>query len=430
MQNNISTDPQSKSTVTYLLLAGIVLIGLFLWLTVSMLQSDELKRKKLAEQLKEEQKAQEEQQVLNDRQEEQSRREAATQARKSNWTRFEKRNQEFLTLLTESKILDTKRIELEKQLLDTSAGRFMVKDQAELTVFSGLRDKLAGSTGQIEQWEITASSFQASISQMLSLAAPQADVAPDDFAKVSGYLEQARELNSQLSAANNYMNRLVERGKSSLQQSSDGSSLLVREAIDGLNAEKLAITLAEREQEIQAVREAEERKTRELLKAQEVAKQEKERELLEKQFEIEMKQLELDALAKKAEAEVKASEKALEIRFAEEDHAMAAERQKIESLLMPFITKAKLEFMSNGYAEIRDAEKPVSLSALEGFGALQPTEAGYNRLIHAASASTQNDQRPMGGFSTNIFDLSVAAEAQRLIRNHGPAMVRAGLLAK
>lgn len=421
---------RSQSYFSYILLAGVVFVGIFLWMGVSIFKSDEVKKKKLAEQLQAEKLAEKQQEEDERLAQDEARRSSIIQSRKANWTRFGKKNEEFMILLAESDTLNQKRAALEAELLDTPKGAFLVNDPAELIVFSGMQERFGGTKSQIDQWQITAASNDATLSQMLAFSAPQSDVSPEEFSKVTGFVEQLRKLNSELVAANKYLETLSTRGSAITISPVQGTPGTLRDAIVKHNADTLAQIVKKRQDELQALADQEEQKTIELLKSQELARKENERKLLQNQFELEMKQKELEAEKQRLDLQTKNDEQTLKNKFAEEDKAMEADRVKIESLLAPFISKAKTEFLTTGYTAIRDEEKPISLSALQGFGALEPTEAGYNKLIHAAGSAIENDLRPLGGFSLDIFNLTKAAEAQRLLRVHGAAMVRAGLLEK
>lgn len=426
MNNTPSSPLDSKSTVSYFLLGGIGLVAVFAWLSITYIQSDKAKKadamKQLAEQKVTEAKKQEENRFA----EKEARRNASIQGRRSNWARFGTKNEELLRLLAEAQIVDQKRIANENVLLDTPRGRFLATDDAERNIFVGIRDKFSGATGELEQWQISANSYDATISQMVNLAAPESDVSSEDFAKATGLVERVNKLTTEIAAANKYLEGLIAKGDSS----ASATVPLLRERITAVNAEKLALNVVERQKELQQVHDQEETKMRELLKSQELTRQDKERQLLQIQFDLEMKQKEKDIEAAKIAAQEKLDGLEKANLIAAQDQAMKVDMTKIEAVLQPFTSKAKAAFTSRGNTTLQDEDKPVSLSALEGFGALEQTESGYGKLLQAALACTANNHRPMGGFSPDIHDFSKSAAAQRLLRTHGQAMVRAGLLEK
>ncbi len=426
MNSNPSSPLDSKSTVSYFLLAGIVFVAVLAWFSISYLQSDKAKKADAIRQLEEQKQAEEKNLEEQRFAEQEARRNASVQGRKSNWTRFDKKNEELLTLLANADVLNKKRIASENVLLDTPKGRFLATDDAERNVFIGIREKLAEATAELEQWQISATSYDATISQMMSLAAPESDVSSEDFAKATGLVERVNKLTTELTAANKYLEGLIAKSDST----SSGTGSLLREQIADIEAARLARNVIERQKEVQQVLDQEEAKLRELLKSQELTRKEKERELLQIQFDLEMKQKEKDIEAARIAAKKELDDLENANLIAAQDQAMKSDIKKIESVLQPFTSKAKAAFTSRGNTTLQDDEKPVSLSALEGFGALEQTESGYTKLLQAALACTANNQRPLGGFSTDIHDFSKAADAQRLLRTHGQAMVRAGLLEK
>ena len=426
MNNNQPSSLDSKSTVSYFLLAGIVFLGVFAWFSLSYVQSDKEKKAATAKLLAAEEQANAKKIEDQRHAEKEAARQAAVQGRKSNWLRFAKKNEELLNALAEVEILNQKRLATETVLLDTATGKFLATDEALRTVFIGMREKFSDSTSELEQWQISANSYDATISQMINLASPESDVSSEDFAKATGLVERVNKLATELNAANKFLEGLIAKGEGS--SVTTGSSL--RDQITEIEADRLAANVIERQKEVQIVLDEEEAKLRELLKSQELTRKEKERKLLAIQFDLEMKQKEKEIAA----AQIAATEKLQQMEnantIAAEDQAMKLDRTKIESVLKPFISKAKTQFTSNGNTTLHDDETPVSLSALEGYGALEQTQSGYAKLLQAALACTANNQRPMGGFSTDIHDFSKAADAQRLLRTHGQAMVRAGLLEK
>ncbi len=426
MNTNPSSPLDSKSTVSYFLLAGIVFVVVIAWFALSYVQSDKEKKAEVQRQLAEQKQAEAKKLDLDRAAEKEVRRDASIQGRKSNWTRFGKKNEELLRLLTELEILNKKRLASENALLDTPQGKFLATDEAERSVFIGMREKFAGSTAELEQWQISANSYDATISQMMSLAAPESDVSSEDFAKATGLVERVNKLTSEIIAANKYLEGLIAKG----QGTSVPAGSLLREQIAAIDAERLTQNVVERQKEVQIVLDQEEVKLRELLKSQELTRKEKERELVQIQFDLEMQQKEKEIEAAKiaAKEELDSMENANLI--AAQDQAMKSDLGKINSVLQPFTSKAKAAFTSKGNTTLRDEEKPASLSALEGFGALEQSESGYTKLLQAALACTENNQRPLGGFSTDIHNFAKAADAQRLLRIHGQAMVRAGLLEK
>lgn len=144
-----------------------------------------------------------------------------------------------------------------------------------------------------------------------------------------------------------------------------------------------------------------------------------------------------DAEAKKilaAVAEAKAKQQIEDARQKEEQAkrerkaAMERDLTEIQRALVPFISKGYVQ--PNG----RTTEAlPMSYSKLAAVGALKPDQEGIRMLL--ATAANSND-RPRGIFPTvaggavewSLIDMDAIGRAQRLLIQHGQAMVESGLL--
>ena len=426
--------PQAqRSGVAFPLFLALMFIAIVFWFGFNFVQHNQTTKLEETKRLYREEKQEEAEKAAAVAAENKAIREAEINGRRSNWHRFTAKNNEILTALADLEIENKKRVEAEKLLLDTPTGRFLVKDDRERAVFAGISEKLSGATGQIEQWTITANTFQATASSMQSLANPETDVPASEFSKLLSMADDVSSLEREVRAANQYLSGLIEKGSGSsktatapLPETDSPGSL--RDRLDSAEADRLAANAAERQRELEELRSESEMKIREMLKAQEAMRLKKEEELLRIQLDLEMKETDSRleaarlAAAKKAEALEKAKVEALE------DKALQTDLDQVKIQLAPFISKARNTF-EMGFIRPADESQPVSLSALTAFGALENSTLGIGRLQEAASFLTAKGGRPMGSFSIDLFDKTSAQESQRLLRTHAAAMVRAGLLA-
>lgn len=121
--------------------------------------------------------------------------------------------------------------------------------------------------------------------------------------------------------------------------------------------------------------------------------------------------------------------------------ALARDLAEVRSLLSPFITPGHFQPPSGGghkYERTTDA-KPVSLSRLQGAGALDPTQEGLTYLLRfGGSRRTRGNRRPLGSFPAyqgygspqNDRNMPRVQRAQALLRQHGQALVEAKLLSE
>lgn len=356
-------------------------------------------------------------------------RQAIEQARKlgnrSEWVRFKETIASCVEQVEKAKSENDKRLKVETSLLDSPQGGVIAQNEANFLVFSSMREKFSSSLTLIRDWQVSLSSFIATADQMLSVEKPLTEVPEESFRKVIALRDEATALARELELANRQLGTFVKEGAAGTRASEQS----LREAINNREAELYAKMIAVRQKDKELVAAQEEEKTRDLLKKQEV-----ERLSLEREKQAEVHKAEMAAIAAKAEADVSAAkakeeQTRREKQFSDEDEAMKADLVAINSMLMPFISKAKNQLKSNGYMLLSEEPVPISLAALEGYGALLPTEDGVKKLQEAARAVTNKDVRPLGGFSTDIFNISNPQEAQALLRKHGSAMVRAKLLA-
>lgn len=343
---------------------------------------------------------------------------------RSEWVRFK----EVITSCTEqiekAKAENDKRLQVESNLLDSPQGAAISQNPTHLAIFSAIREKHASSLTVIRDWQVSIAAYQASIDQMLAIDKPMSQVPEESFLKVVKLRDEATSLARDLEMANRQIDSFV-------KQIGDlpTSEETLRETIKNREAELYAKMLAVRQKDKELIAAQEEEKTRQILK-----KQEAERLALEREKQAEVHKAEMAAIAAKAEADISAAKaKEDQLRrekiFFDEDEAMKADIVAINSMLMPFISKAKNQLKSTGHMVLSEESVAISLSALEGYGALNPTEDGVKKLKAAASHVTDKEIRPLGGFSIDLFDLTKPQEAQALLRKHAKAMVRAKLLA-
>jgi DNA repair exonuclease SbcCD ATPase subunit len=198
------------------------------------------------------------------------------------------------------------------------------------------------------------------------------------------------------------------------------------EAVEQVRQEyetKLAQMAAETERILQEAR------LQKLLKDREAALEEarKEAEFAAKQAEERIARMEQEAAAELAAQKRKREKEQLEKDF-------SADRARIERILAPFLNPGKsVPGPPNQWG--RQAEpKPMSFSVIEGRGALENSEAGYQAFMWLAG-STEND-RNNGSYPTYIGGtvnrslLDSILEAQQLLRKYGPLLVEKELLLK
>jgi len=113
---------------------------------------------------------------------------------------------------------------------------------------------------------------------------------------------------------------------------------------------------------------------------------------------------------------------------------LKAELTEVNSLLRPFITPALMEIGGRGFQRVGNPV-PMSLGKIQGFGALEASDQGLERL-HYLGGSTDNWRQDRGGFpqyKEKLIqrDASVrrtVERAQQFLKKYGAALVDKGYL--
>lgn len=319
--------------------------------------------------------------------------------------------------------VELKRAALLESLLDDDEGKFVAEDLVELRTFRGMVDHLKVAIGEINAWKEIARSRLENAEEMLAL---EHHVTPANEESVSEMvtitLKQA-EMMVDMRACIVYFEELLEKGK---QKQVDGPPLRV--AIEKKNAADLAEITRERQEEIERIELEEEEKLREQLRQQAREKIVQQRELAKEEHEAEMLKLKQETESLQASNQQQMADQQRLEEEAKTDQAMRSDLRRIQSLLKPFISKARNQFDANYQPVLTQDDVPVSLSTLEQMGALKQSTKGLGKLRNAAHVA-HDGGRPLGSFPIDIFaGDALWQEAQDLLIKHGDAMVRAGLL--
>lgn len=113
---------------------------------------------------------------------------------------------------------------------------------------------------------------------------------------------------------------------------------------------------------------------------------------------------------------------------------------QINTLLTPFISSGYAQPGSRDQFVYRQTKNPMSYSALVDAGALEESQQGLETLFRMGGlkSANQHNDRPLGGFprmnETSEFAKPEVAirvrDAQRLLRQYGPLMLKDGLLSQ
>lgn len=200
----------------------------------------------------------------------------------------------------------------------------------------------------------------------------------------------------------------------------------------------LASVLAEREEQEKAryleqeaaalakLREEEMQKTLAARLQQEREKIEAERKRKMDEAALEAARIESEARAARLAAEQEKRDAEERAKIAAADEAMKRDLPKIRSLLTPFITKSTVQITANEQRVVVEEPQPASWAAIQGSKALDPTSRYYWRSFVNSLVSAGRER---GGTPTGEYDYEGVGQAQLLLKKHGEAMVRAGLLA-
>ena len=127
---------------------------------------------------------------------------------------------------------------------------------------------------------------------------------------------------------------------------------------------------------------------------------------------------------------------------ARKDEAIARMRAaypQMQSLLLPFTTPGYRQSPASGRLEVTSEKQPLSYAGLLRTGALDDSDKGLKKLFYMAQSSDafgKLNDRPQGEFPVykSEFDIkradvrSKVKRTQAFLRDHGEAMVAAGLL--
>jgi len=343
---------------------------------------------------------------------------------KSDWERFRENVTSCSEVVQQAQTANDQRVKLQSTLLDSPVGSAVATSEANVKVFSAIKQKYESSTDRIRDWQLSLASHKASTQQMLSVERPVTRVPPDSAGEVLRLKEQSRELLAELQTANRQLEQYVAQGKDIAS-----SDQTLREIIAKREADQLAEIMMLRQKDKEDVLAREEEATRELLRTQEAEKLALQRESLKKVHAAELEAIQAETEASVQAAKARREKTLLDIQLKEEEDAMKLELELINSLLTPFVSKAKNQFKSTGHMIVTAEDTPISFSAIEAFGGLDLTKDGLTKLQQAAGWATQNELRPLGGFSMDYYNQAKTQEAQALLKKHGKAMVRANLLA-
>lgn len=307
-----------------------------------------------------------------------------------------------------------------EQLLTKPGASAIAESEKQIEAFRNIQ--LAGTLFKDRSYEAKADyqSIRARFDNATSSKA-KTEVLPSDElkAEVEKVNEDATQLASETRKALATLQSLAS------QVPTPVATVSLKEAVSARQAKEEEAYLAQQAEVLSAVRAEERAKA-----LQQVQEQERARLQAIAKLDAEKSQAEVDAIDDETDAMQKialgkkaAGEKAA--RIADDDDALVRDMAKVRSLLAPFIAKANVQVNANKQSIVTEEQLPVSWTIIQGARVLDTTAPVYWRQYIFALEATGRDR---GGAPVQPFDYKNIGPAQLLLKKHGEAMVRAGLL--
>ncbi len=340
------------------------------------------------------------------------------------WTVLQDDAKNAISLLDELSVVHKRNLKNESELLSADAAVFAANPNEHLVLFRDFQKQLQAGTTEIQEWDTQLKSIMKQATNILTLSQLETSPLPEQTQYITTARGEIRDLLKKMETCDAFLNR---RKAESAAASPIGTTLKTYIAEVNLDAEVGAAKAMEGElKRIES--EGAEKIRRIVLDAEKMSQATKQRESELKskaeseRAEREEKERAAARAAEKADAEAKA-------KILAEDRALKADMDKVEKLLYQFTTKTHKQLKPDGYFDLTAEPTPISLKALNAYGALKPGEGGNFKLKSVMGYMAQNDDRPQPPIDIAAFDHSNAIPVQNLLIKHGDAMVRAGLLA-
>lgn len=340
------------------------------------------------------------------------------------WTVLQDDAKNAISLLDELSVVHKRNLKNESELLSADAAVFAANPNEYVVLFRDFQKQLQAGTTEIQGWNTQLKSIVDQATNMLTLSQLGGNPPAEHTKYITTARGGIRDLLTKMEACDAFLKK---RKGESAEASPIGKTLKTYIAEVNLDDEVGAATALEAE--LKKIRTEESEKIRRIVLETEKATLAAEKQMAEDKRKAETERLEREKselaaalAAEKADAEAKA-------KILSEDRALKADMDKVQKLLYQFTTKTNKQLKSDGYFDLTAEPTPISLKALNAYGALKPGESGNFKLKSVMGYMAQNDDRPQPPIDIAAFDHSNAIPVQNLLIKHGDAMVRAGLLA-
>lgn len=310
--------------------------------------------------------------------------------------------------------------------LTSSEGRRIGQDEKLVAAWAAMQGDLPHATRAVRDTDAQLQQYQGLVKKALAEKAlailPEPDVERDVEKAHTQLRTLAQTLEQQVAA----LDALLLAAPKSVSKESP----TLKEAIEAWKAARAEAVFVERAQELARIEAEEAAKTRaaDAENARQIAEAQRAKEAAE--VALAKEKLQSDTKALDGSLAREKTRQALAVKHAEEDKALDAVMDEVQTLLSPFISKGKTQ--PNVIAKMLPADEeepqPVSFGKIKSSGALTNQQQGHIILFHIAHRPYGND-RPQGSFPVDpVGGLAQIKRAQKLLLEHGPAMVRRGLL--
>ncbi len=363
------------------------------------------------------------------RNEEVAQREAAEEERKKvmnsvlPWTLLDARVTTTQNIMNE---LGTKKLEIDEKiqtLLSSPVGRAIAANDAQLSSFRSLRSNFDKSQGNLLELraEFTALLSRFGKASMDATTTTDQTVNPQLKASVDQLHATANELLVGFKATANSLDSLL-----SQTPAAGVATIDLEAALEKADERAEADFLAAQAKAFEGLQQELNQKRLEESVTQERERLELERELQAKRHASEMSAMRLQMLnidRQDRDGQV-AAESSRAIAAA--DKALQDDMAKVTSVLRPFISKPQTQVDANNQFVTLEEPAPVSWATIQGAGVLDMKNVDFWRHYIFKLEETGRDR---GAAPMTPFDKVNINPAQLLLKKHGEAMVRAGLLA-